>query len=145
MMAMMDIWKCFDQIIPVLARLLLGLAGMPTSILWAYTRLMAEVKIVNCLSMGIGETYRRTCNIPQGCPWSMAVLALMTRPWILMIKATTQTVPRALADDLAVWARAEADPHAEPHEWKQRWHATVNNTIEYIVAIGARTAQYKQG
>ena len=43
-MAMLDIWKCFDQIIPVLARLLLGLAGMPTSILWAYTRLMPKSK-----------------------------------------------------------------------------------------------------
>ena len=60
LMAMMDIWKCFDQIIPVLARLLLGLAGMPTSTPWAYTRPIAEVKTVNCLSMVIGKTYRRT-------------------------------------------------------------------------------------
>ena len=73
----------------------------------------------------------------------MADLALMTRPWTLMIKATTQTVPRALADDLAVWARAEADPHAEPHERKQRWQATVNSTIGYVIAIGARTHTIK--
>ena len=74
---LLDIWKCFDQVIPLIVRVLAGLAGMPTKVLWAYTRLMTQIKVVNVLSMGAGRPYAKTCSIPQGCPWSMTMLALL--------------------------------------------------------------------
>ena len=112
-MTLLDIWKCFDQIVPVLARTLLGVAGMPINILWAYIRIMEEMKVANCLSLGVGETYRKSCSIPQGCPFSMAILALMTYPWIQLVKQQTGVIPRALADDLSLWARQHGSQSGE--------------------------------
>ena len=86
LLSMIDIWKCFDQVVPCLAQLLCGLAGMPAGILSAYSRLMAKIKVVNCLALGAGEPYEKACSIPQGCPWSMTILALMTLPWLRMVE-----------------------------------------------------------
>ena len=94
-------------------------AGLPTQILWAYTRIMTSMTIINCLPMGAGTPYKRKCSIPQGCPWSMTVLALMAYPWIAIVKQHTSTIPRVLADDLSLWAAQSADPDIEdPNKWK---------------------------
>ena len=98
-LGMADIWKCFDQVVPLLAHSILAIAGVPAPTLGAYSRMMNNVTVVNSLSIGIGEPYRRHCSIPQGCPWSMMILALLVRPWIHTIEACTAAVPRALADD----------------------------------------------
>ena len=45
-------------------------------------------------------------SIPQGCPFSMAMIALLLRPWMQMMKEMGVT-PRTLADDLMVWAEGE--------------------------------------
>ena len=110
LLGLLDIFKCFDQLIPVLVQTVAGLAGMPPRVLWAYSRLMQNVTVVNNLSLGVGIGYSKPCSIPQGCPFSMAMLALVTRPWISYIKCHYQrVVPRALADDLSLWASQLVD------------------------------------
>ena len=139
---LLDIWKCFDQILPLLVRVLAGLAGMPTPILWAYTRIMAELKAVNCLSTGVGKDYTRVCSIPQGCPWSMMLLALMTYPWITMIKREYKVIPRALADDLSLWATEMAAGRDEGDDgWQQRWREAMAATLDFLVDMGAKPEQ----
>eukprot|EP00969_Alexandrium_andersonii_P207472 9165927-Alexandrium_andersonii.AAC.1 len=55
----------------------------------------------------LGVPYARPTSIPQGCPWSMAVIALVLRAWILVMRQIP-TRPRLLADDLQVWAESWA-------------------------------------
>ena len=118
---------------------------MPVPVLWAYTRIMADIKVVNVLSMGAGRPYQRTCSIPQGCPFSMSILALMTYPWIKLIREQTATIPRALADDLSIWARSVA-PNADQHplfDWQEDWRHAVGLTLQYLHDMGALTATSK--
>ena len=72
----------------------------------------------------------------------MAILALLTRPWILLVKRRPAVVPRALADDLTLWARAPL-PNLEDDEWKRQWQLAIQDTFTYLVAIGAKPAQHK--
>ena len=105
LLAMADIWKCYDQLIPILIHVFLALAGMPLHVLAAYARLMHSISVMHCLAFGAGTPYQKPCSIPQGCPWSMMALALLVRPWILMIESQTAAIPRALADDLCLWTQ----------------------------------------
>ena len=63
-----DIVKCFDQIVPLLALSLLHLAGMPWSILRAYASMMREVQVGNVLPQGAGVPYKRRCFPPPPLP-----------------------------------------------------------------------------
>ena len=49
---------------------------------------------------GVGETFTRKVATPQGCPLSMAVMAMLMRPWILMVKRRHKVRPGVLADDI---------------------------------------------
>ena len=65
-------------------------------------------------ALGLGRPRRRRVSIPQGCPWSNTLLALLMRPLLRMLRRI-QVVPRLLADDLEVLAvgRAHASRLAE--------------------------------
>ena len=147
-LGMADIWKCFDQVVPLLAHSILAIAGVPAPTLGAYSRMMNNVTVVNSLSIGIGEPYRRHCSIPQGCPWSMMILALLVRPWIHTIEACTAAVPRALADDFCLWAqecRACITQQADDSESAMRedFAMAVNITHTFLNNIGAKAAYHK--
>ena len=107
--AAVDIYKCFDQIIPLLGQALMLIAGIPEKNLKAYRSMMDTVKVVNVLPQGAGTPYTRRCSIPQGCPLSMMILALITRPWILLMKHM-QVIPRTLADDLMLCLTSDSHP-----------------------------------
>jgi hypothetical protein len=47
----------------------------------------------------IGQEHRHRCSIPQGCPFSMTIIALLMRIWIEVSKEA-KVEPRTLADDL---------------------------------------------
>ena len=47
----------------------------------------------------IGRRHHERCSIPQGCPFSMALVALITRAWINKMEHI-HVEPRCLADDL---------------------------------------------
>lgn len=73
-----DIWKCFDQIPRRLLYAIMLLAGMPPQTVSAYQRLHNNVQVRNSVGGGLGESYRKPCSIPQGCPFSMMLISLMT-------------------------------------------------------------------
>ena len=47
----------------------------------------------------MGKSHKHFCSIPQGCPFSMTFVALLTLPWIKLMKDNS-IVPRCLADGL---------------------------------------------
>ena len=79
-------FKCFDQILLELVTHILTAAGMPPSIISAYTRYITHLMYYNSLGTTIGKPHRHKCGIPQGCPFSMLIIALLLRPWILMMR-----------------------------------------------------------
>eukprot|EP00969_Alexandrium_andersonii_P313994 13871607-Alexandrium_andersonii.AAC.1 len=91
--------------------------------------------------MGLGAVRKRPASIPQGCLLSMMVQALMTVPWVRLLKAKYDAVvPRCLADDLLLSTRESAEgpgPMDEEHVADQHAEAVVD-TIEYITAMGGR-------
>ena len=58
---------------------LLEVSGIPKPVLNAYKSYLENLLVYNCLAGGMGEPFRRLCGIPQGCPFSMAAVALLMR------------------------------------------------------------------
>ena len=143
-MGLLDVWKCFDQLVPVLIQYVAAIAGLPTQVWWAYVRLMREIKVVNCLALGAGQPYKKACSIPQGCPFSMTFLALVTYPWIKIMRNFTAVIPRTLADDLSIWARSGGTGSPEDiDDWREQWESAVKATLKFLEHMGARTAHQK--
>ena len=78
---------------------LLLLSGFPTRILTAYINYHEQVTMHFAFAGFLGSGHHHKCGIPQGCPFSMAFVALMLRPWHALM-LTIKVVPRTLADDL---------------------------------------------
>ena len=57
----------------------------------------------NTVAGGLGSEYSRETSIPQGDPFSMMLVALLMRPWMLQMTAVA-VVPRILADDLQIFS-----------------------------------------
>ena len=74
------------------------------------------------------------CGIPQGCPFSMMLIAFLLHRWIRLVRSM-QCQPRALADDLLTFATG---PDHEAN-FKRSYDAT----FRYIEAIGAKIAPAK--
>ena len=138
--AAIDIWKCFDQILPALIQMLCVLGGMPLRVIGPYSRLMKKIQVVNCLSLGAGKPYRRRCSIPQGCPWSMTMLALITLPWLRLVESTTRAMPRSLADDLFLWVKQLTQDDNTVLDELQR---AVECTLQFLCDMGAKPAHKK--
>merc|ERR1712242_652533 len=132
--AAVDIFKCFDQISRELLTCMLAAAGLPKRVLQAYADMIFRLGIVNVLCVGLGEHHQREVGIPQGCPLSMTWLALLMRPWILMMRELGVT-PRTLADDLLLLA--DGDGHEE------RLCKAVDATFRYIADLGGRVSAAK--
>ena len=77
-----DIHKFFDELPRELLYALAEMAGMPKDILKAYKNGLDNLNIYNGIGSGIGHKYTRKCGIPQGCPLSMTMGALLMRPWL---------------------------------------------------------------
>ena len=73
------------------------------------------------------HTHTRWRGIPQGCPFSMTLPALMVRPWIIQVQKKG-AIPGVLADDLHLVAAGEKhhencrkairDTHVHYHSWR---------------------------
>ena len=72
-----DIHKFFDQIQRDLVYQLLQTSGMPEPIITAYKNFLENLKVYNSIGGCVGHKYTRQCGIPQGCPLSMTVVALL--------------------------------------------------------------------
>ena len=77
-------------------------AGMPRGILKAYENFQDKMKVRNTVAGGLGEEYVRKTSIPQGDPFSMMLVALLMRPWMMQMIAIA-VVPRKMAGDLQIF------------------------------------------
>ena len=80
---------------------------MPQPVLTAYQNYLDNLYVYNCLAGGIGRPSLRRCGIPQGCPFSMAMVALIMRPWILTMRDIVDTKCFILADDVLLIAQGK--------------------------------------
>jgi hypothetical protein len=129
-----DIAKCFDQVVRPLLYMVAKLAGMPTRVLDPYTRFMEGVSVYNTIGRGVGQPYTRRCGIPQGCPMSMMLIALLLRPWTIAMD-TVGVIPRILADDLLILSWGE-------HHLQSMRHA-LDMTHDILHSMGAKVAPKK--
>ena len=130
-----DIAKFFDQIRRPLVYKLAEAAGMPPKVLTAYRNYLENLTLYNALAGGMGKPYSKKCGIPQGCPLSMVMVALIMRPWI----AITRTIPGVscyiLADDVLVLA--------EGATMVGRLAEALDATHEYLNDMGAKVEPAK--
>ncbi len=129
-----DVFKCFDQILRPLVIELARQAGMPNGVLDAYTRYIEGMNVHFQVGCTIGRGHKDKCSIPQGCPFSMTLVALLMRPWIAMMKEHG-LVPRTLADDLLLYA------YGPKHCCK--YVEGMKLSRQYFEDIGARVADKK--
>jgi hypothetical protein len=101
-----DIYKCFDQINRELLEDLAIEAGMPKRIAEPYFRFINNLDIRYQIGAHIGGVHRDRCAIPQGCPFSMTMVALIMIPWIRLMR-DLHVEPRVLADDLMFTAHGK--------------------------------------
>ena len=97
----LDLFKCFDQILRSLLYAVLRLAGLPDAIIVPFV-LFQEYRIVYKSFGGtLGMGHKHDCGIPQGCHFSMVLIDLLLRPWMVQI-GVYGAIARTLADDLLV-------------------------------------------
>ena len=134
--AVADIAKFFDQIRRRLVYYLAGAAGMPRPVLHAYRAYIEQLRMYNCVAGGIGAPYRRRCGIPQGCPFSMMMVALIMRPWIALMRALGKAVMcYILADDVLILTKGE--------QMVPKLAEAINTTHLYLQRMGAKVAPDK--
>eukprot|EP00969_Alexandrium_andersonii_P247216 10924994-Alexandrium_andersonii.AAC.1 len=54
-----------------------------------YFGMLERLRITSTYSGGNGTERTRLCAIPQGCPMSMATMALAMVPWVRLMKEQT--------------------------------------------------------
>ena len=62
---------------------------------------LESLQLYNCIAGGVGTAYHRQCGIPQGCPLSMMSVALIMRPWVMLMRCH-DVVCYILADDVLI-------------------------------------------
>ena len=128
--AVADIMKFFDQIRRRLVYKVAEAAGMPPSILKAYQSYIEGLKVYNGLAGGMGTPYVRRCGIPQGCPFSMMFVALIMRPWIVLMRCILGIQVYILADDVLILATGKT--------MIGNLAEAINKTHEYLHQMGAK-------
>ena len=74
---------------------------MPARILEPYFSFIDSLQSAYQLGDNLGTPRGDKCSIPQGCPFSMTMVAIIMRPWI-MLMIEDEVAPRVLADDLLI-------------------------------------------
>ena len=122
-----DIFKCFDQIIGPLLYLIMDLAGMPLEVVRAYKDFQENLQCHNTLAGCIGQPYSKVASIPQGDPFSMMLVALLLRPWVLQMRSLA-AFPRVWADGLQLIATGPT--HIDTFEYAFNKHTNTSMTWE---------------
>lgn len=104
---------------------------MQNDIAETYMNFLQDLRVQNSICDGFGELHARPKGIPQGCPFSMMVIALVLRPWVQLMKSQGAR-PRILADDLLVAT------HGPDH--CRKFQRVYNMTHKHIKDLGARLA-----
>jgi hypothetical protein len=132
--ASVDVFKCFDQINRALVFMLASRAGMPSRILKPYMRYIDAIKVRYQVGQTVGNPHHDLTSIPQGCPFSMTMVALIMIPWIRKMRAM-EVSPRVLADDLLLVATGEGH--------RAKAIAGLVESIKFFEVMGARVATDK--
>eukprot|EP00969_Alexandrium_andersonii_P261220 11548493-Alexandrium_andersonii.AAC.1 len=76
---------------------------MPKTALVPYAGMLEGLLVTGAYASGLGSERKRKCAIPQGCPMSMATMALLMAPWVRMMRQEAWgTVLRVLADNIII-------------------------------------------
>ena len=110
------------------------MAGMPRGVVATYRQFLESLVTYNVIAGVLGHGHRRACGIPQGCPFSMMVVALIMRLWLVMMK-TMSVMPRVLADDVLLIATGR--------DMLKQFAKALDATHSYLHAMGARVASAK--
>ena len=129
-----DIAKFFDQIRRQVVYHIARMAGMPERVLNPYAAYLENLQLHNCLAGGVGTSHQRKCGIPQGCPFSMMMVALIMRSWI-SVMATCQVSCFILADDVLILSAGT--------NITDKFVKALNGTHRYLQMMGARVAPDK--
>ena len=129
-----DIYKCFDQILRPLIYCIIEAAGIPKGVLRAYRNFQENLVCHNTLAGCIGQAYSKPASIPQGDPFSVMLVALLLRPWVLQMKALA-AYPRVLADDLQLIVTGQKHATTFQHAFDM--------THTHLHDMGARLAPSK--
>ena len=107
---------------------------MPKRILDPYFSYIDNLEIQFQIGKTIGNPHRDICSIPQGCPFSMTMTALLMVPWVNLMR-TMKVEPRVLADDLMF--TAIGDGHCA------KTVRAMDKSRQYFQDLGARVAHNK--
>ena len=129
-----DVYKCFDQLNKPLIFKLAKEAGMPDRVLQAYMKYINNIEVRFQIGRTIGKHHQDPASLPQGCPFSMAMVALLFKPWLSVMKQAKVT-PRCLADDLMLIATGQ--------EHQSRYINAMQLTRTFFTDIGAKIADKK--
>ena len=129
-----DIYKCFDQISRPVVYKIVAMAGMPSQVLDAYKMYQESLTVRNSVSGGLGVQYTKKANVPQGDHFSMMIVALIMKPWILEMRRLGAR-GRILADDIFVAATGIRH--------RELFIAGYQETHEYLERMGAKMAPSK--
>jgi hypothetical protein len=85
-----DIYKCFDQLNRTLLKRLATHAGMPTRVMEPYFRFIDNIGVRYQIGSTIGTAKVHRCSIPQGCPFSMTIVAVLMLPWVRLVRGALE-------------------------------------------------------
>ena len=129
-----DIHKFFDQIQRKLVYEIAEMAGMPKGILLAYRNFLENLNVYNGIGKHVGFKYSRKCGVPQGCPLSMPMVALLLRTWIIQMRSMN-VIPKVLADDVLVMATGR--------RMIRQYTKALNYTHQFLQDMGSKVAPGK--
>ncbi len=129
-----DVYKCFDQLNKPLIIQLAKEAGMPARVLTAYANYINNMQVHFQVGNSVDQPHQDKASLPQGCPFSMTMVALLMKPWLSKMHQAKVT-PRCLADDLMIVATG--------HEHQSRYINAMNISREFFHDIGAKIADNK--
>ncbi len=104
---------------------------MPTRILRASSNYINNIQVQFQVGNIVGQPHRDKASLPQGCPFSMCMVALLMKPW-LSIMHEDKVTPRCLADDLMIIATG--------HEHQSRYIQAMNHSRTFFLDIRAKIA-----
>ena len=86
--AAVDITKCYDEFVRPLLYRLADVTGAPRALLGPWSRYREALSCRFSFGrLSVGNWFSRRCSIPQGCPSSMTMLAVLTSVWSRLIPA----------------------------------------------------------
>ena len=98
-----DIFKWYDQRLRPLIKHVLLHAGCPPRVVLPYMDCLDNLLVYNTFAGNVGEPQKHPRGLPQGCPYSMIVVALLMHTWVIVCREPSVT-PHVLADKILVTA-----------------------------------------